>query len=72
MISLVTSQAMALSKGKQKPHSKTPPDAASSQVRSSNRKCFLSRLFDALVETRTRRAELQVEHHGRFHEGPTR
>ena len=72
MISLVTSQALALSKGKQKPGSETQGDAASNQVRSSNRKRFLSRLFDALVATRMRRAEMEVEHHRRFHEGPTR
>lgn len=72
MISLVTSQVMALSKGKQKPRSKTQRDAASSQVRSRNRKHFLSRVFDSLVETRMRRAEIEVEHHRRFYEGHTR
>jgi hypothetical protein len=72
MISLVTSQAMALSKGKQKPRSKTPPDAASNQARSSNRKRFLSRVFDTIVETRMQRAEMEVEHHRRFYEGHTR
>lgn len=72
MISLVTSQAMALSKGKQKPRSKTPPDADSNQVRSSNRKRFLSRVFDMIVETRMQRAEMEVEHHRRFYEGHTR
>jgi hypothetical protein len=72
MISLVTSQVMALSKGKQKPRSKTQRDAATNQVRSRNRKHFLSRVFDALVETRMRRAEIEVEQHRRFYEGHTR
>jgi hypothetical protein len=54
MISLVTSQEMALSKGKQKPRSKTQRDAATNatnQVRSRNRKHFFSRVFGALVKT---------------------
>jgi hypothetical protein len=72
MMSLATSHAMALRKGKQKARSKTPPDAASTQVRSSHRRRLLSRDFDALVETRMRRAEIEVEDHRRFYEGHTR
>jgi hypothetical protein len=75
MISHVTSQVMALSKGKQKPRAKAQRDAATnatSQVRSRNRKHFLSRVFGALVETRMRRAEMKVEHHRRFYVGHTR
>ena len=72
MFSFTASQAMALTKGKQMPRSQTQPDDASNQFRSSNRKRFLSRVFDTLVETRMRRAEMEVEHHRRFHEGHTR
>ena len=72
MFSFTASQAMALTKGKQIPRSKTPPDAASNQVRCSNRKRFLSKVFDTIVETRMQRAEMEVEHHRRFHEGHTR
>lgn len=75
MISLVTSQAVALSKGKQKPRSKTQRDAATNatnQCVPATASTFLSRVFGALVETRMRRAEMEVEHHRRFYEGHTR
>jgi hypothetical protein len=68
MLSFVTSQAIALSQTK--PSSTIPSNATKQGPRT--RKPFLRRFFDALFEARMRRAEIELEHHRRFHEGHTR
>jgi len=68
MLSFMTSQAIALSQAKKAASEPRAPKPADHRAR----KGFFSNVFDALVETRMRRAEIEVEHHRRFYEGHTK
>ena len=68
MFSFMTAQAVALSQAK--PVASKAP--APGRVDQSARKGTLSSVFDALVESRMRRAEIEIEHHRRFYEGHAR
>jgi hypothetical protein len=70
MLSFVTSQAIALSRGQ--PRSLPACETAAHPPPRTKRKRLLSRVFDALVEARMRRAEIEVEHHRRFYGGHTK
>jgi hypothetical protein len=64
MLSFATLQAIAQSQIKQKPAS-----TSNGTSNPPSRKPVLRRFFDALFEVRTRRAEIEVEHHRRFYDG---
>jgi hypothetical protein len=68
MLSFVTSQAIALSQAKKAASEPKAPARADRR----RRKGILSSVFDALVEARMRRAEIEIEHHRRFYEGYTK
>jgi hypothetical protein len=68
MLSFMTSQAIALSQPKKA--ASEPRMHARAEHR--RRKGFFSSVFDALVVTRMRRAEIEIEHHRRFYEGHTK
>jgi hypothetical protein len=67
MFSFMASQAIALSQAKQEAN--TAP-AATGQPRAaqSTRKGFWSRLFEAMVDSRMRRAEIELRYHRGLHE----
>jgi hypothetical protein len=67
MLSFMASQAIALSQVKQEAN--TAP-AATGQPRAaqSTRKGFWSRLFEAMVDSRMRRAEIELRYHRGLHE----
>jgi len=64
MLSFVTSQAIALSRGQ--PRSLPASDATANPPPRTNRKPLLFRVLDALAEARMRRAEIEIRHHRRF------
>jgi hypothetical protein len=68
MLSFMTSQAIALSQVKQ---GASKPQATTRAQRPA-RKRLLARVFDALVEARMRRADIEIEHHRRFYGGHTK
>jgi hypothetical protein len=68
MLSFMTSQAIALSQAKKAASEPKAPARADRR----RRKGILSSVFDALVEARMRRAEIEIEHHRRFYEGYTK
>ena len=61
MFPFVASQAIALSQVKKK--SSAPAD---SRVPQRTRKGLFSRVVDALIQSRERRAEREIERHGRW------
>lgn len=65
MLSLMTSQAVALSQAKKAASEPRAPERAEHHAC----KGHLSNVFDVLVEARMRRAEIEIEHHRRFYEG---
>jgi hypothetical protein len=70
MFSFMASQAIALSQTKQ---NVSKPRATKRPRRLARKRLFserlFSRVFDALVEARMRRAEIEIEHHRRFYGG---
>jgi hypothetical protein len=68
MFSFMASQAVALS---QINRDASKP-AARERTARRRRKGIVASVFDALVETRMRRAEIEIEHHRRFYEGHTK
>jgi hypothetical protein len=70
MLSFVTSQAIALSRGQ--PRSLPASDATANPPPRTNRKRLLFRVLDALAEARMRRAEIEIQHHRRFFQGHTK
>jgi hypothetical protein len=68
MFSFMATQAVALSRAKPVASEAAAPERADQRAR----KGMLSNVFDALVEARMRRAEIEIEHHRRFYEGHTR
>jgi hypothetical protein len=71
MLSFMASQAVALSQARLEPKrspKRSPVSGHHNPARRSG-KGFFSSVFDALVETRMRRAEIEIEHHRRFYGG---
>jgi hypothetical protein len=68
MFSLMASQATALSQVKQDASKPAAPERTAPR----KRKGVVASVFDALVEARVRRAEIEIEHHRRFYEGHTK
>ena len=69
MFSFMASQAIALSQAKQESRAPRTRDVALDPAPRTDKKRLLSRVLDALVEARMRRAEIEIEHHRRFYEG---
>jgi hypothetical protein len=63
MLSFVTSQAMALSQVKHDPNNSSAQKAAR-----RTGKGFWSRLFEAMVDARMRRAAIELRYHRGLHE----
>jgi len=66
MLSFATLQAIAQSQTKQR------SALTSKATCKPPRKPLLRRFLDALFEVRMRRAEIEIEHHRRFHDGQTK
>jgi hypothetical protein len=65
MLSFVTSQAMALSQVKHDPNNSS---ARQQKVARRTGKGFWSRLFEAMVDARMRRAAIELRYHRGLHE----
>jgi hypothetical protein len=65
MLSFMASQAIAVSQANQTP---SKPQAIK-RARRHPRTRLLSRVFDALVEARMLRAQIEIEHHRRYYGG---
>ena len=66
MLSFMASQAIALSQAKQKASAAPATGRQSAAQRTS--KGFFSRLLDAMVDARMRRAEVELRYHRGLHE----
>ena len=65
MLSFVTSHAVALSQVKHDPNKSS---ARQQKAARSTGKGFWSRLFEAMVDARMRRAEIELRYHRGLHE----
>ena len=66
MLSFMASQAIALSQAKQEAN--TAPATGQQRAAQRTGKGFFSRLFDAMVDARMRRAEIELRYHRGLHE----
>jgi hypothetical protein len=66
MLSLMASQAIALSQAKREEN--TAPATGQQRAAQSTRRGFWSRLFEAMVDSRMRRAEIELRYHRGLHE----
>jgi hypothetical protein len=67
MLSFVTSQTIALSQVKREPRRPAEPAQGNVVPQSRRRKSLFATVFDALFESRMRKAELEIEAHNRMY-----
>ena len=69
MFPFATSQAMRCATDQAKAGQGSQSRSKLHAARSRNGRGLLWRLFDAMVESRMRQAEIEIAHHRRLHEG---
>jgi hypothetical protein len=66
MFAFIASQAVALHRANQLSSKREAPGAGATPEKQTRENGLLSRAFDAIVESRLRKAKLEVEAHRRF------